>query len=198
MALHEQYIRQAARDGIDLLFLGDSITYYWPRYGARIWNRTYAPMRAAAFGIPGDETQHLLWRIEHGELEGLHPKIVVLMIGTNNLGSGMSAEQTAQGVRVVLRLVRAKLPHARIILMGLLPRYNTPAAEAKIPSTNALIARLADGKTVHYLDATSGFTRADGSIITNDFVDGVHPSERGYQMWASTMKPLLSKLWEKR
>ena len=126
VARHEGFVQQARHDQIDLLFIGDSITDCWrwqaPRYGINIWNKYYAPLHAADFGISGDRTQHVLWRIDHGELDGLHPKVIVLLIGTNNSRDN-SPEQIAEAIKVILDRIQEKCPGSKILLLGVFPRH---------------------------------------------------------------------------
>lgn len=195
LALHKGFVQQVAAGGINLLFIGDSITYYWPINGVNVWDSTYLPKQAAAFGIPGDETEWLLWRIKNGELSGITPKVVVILIGTNNIvNSGKSLADTAHGVQAVVSAVRSASPNSKIILMGILPRNDNAAVEAQIPAVNALIAGDASGNVVNYLDIASSLT-LNGALIGTDFIDGLHPTEQGYQAWATAMNPLLTSLW---
>jgi lysophospholipase L1-like esterase len=118
---HEGFVALAKNGGVDLLFLGDSITDGWRTKGSNVWDRVYAPRRAANFGIGGDRTQHLLWRIDHGELDNLSPKVIVLMIGTNNSNSD-SADEVAEGVEKIIAEIRARCPDSRILLLAIFPR----------------------------------------------------------------------------
>ena len=150
MKLHESFLERAKEGNIDLLFLGDSITQGWANND--VWKRFYAPRNAANFGIGGDRTQHVLWRLEHGEVDGIHPKVVVLMIGTNNSGSN-TAEEIANGVTAIVKSIREKLPETKILLLGVFPRAEKPGSiRDKLAAVNAQIAKLDDGKTVKYLD----------------------------------------------
>src|ERR1700722_18534738 len=145
VARHEGFVREAKHDQIDLLFMGDSITDFWqrkaPRYGINIWNEYYAPLHAADFGISGDRTEHVIWRIDHGELDGLHPKVVVLMIGTNKTRTN-SPEQIAEGIKVILDKIQDKCPNTKILLLGVFPRKtlkDTPAQIEAPDKINAII-----------------------------------------------------------
>jgi lysophospholipase L1-like esterase len=154
MKLHEDFVQIARQGGVDVLFLGDSITDLWrydvlggiPR-GKAVWDRDFAPLHAANFGISGDRTQHVLWRIEHGELDGISPKVVVLLIGTNNTGTEPdgrirnSAPEIIAGVTAIVGEVRARLPGARILLMGVFPRGKIDDPRRRqIAQVNAAIA----------------------------------------------------------
>lgn len=196
---HQVFLQQAQKGGIDLLFLGDSITENWeqPALGSDFWNRYYVPRHAAEFGIGGDQTQNLLWRIEHGEVEGLHPKVVVLLIGTNNLNHN-SVQEIAEGVQAVVNDLRAKLPESRILLLGLLPRETTIDHPNRIKAAmvNTLIAKLDDGKTVRFLDAGSKFVLFDGALNKSVMKDTVHPNAAGYQILVDAIEPVLTEMWK--
>ena len=202
-SLHESFLAQARRGGIDLLFLGDSITagWMWDKGGLNVWNRYYAPRHAAEFGIGYDRTQNVLWRIEHGELDGLRPKVVVLLIGTNNSGyedNGKPRNTTpevVEGVAAVVHEVRVRLPHSKILLLGIFPRgpKNDPIRE-QVHDINAQLAKLDDGKTVKFLDIGAKFLSPDGKLSRDIMPDLLHPNERGYEIWAQSMAPTLDEM----
>jgi lysophospholipase L1-like esterase len=199
--LHQAFLDRARQGAIDLLFLGDSITQGWGDNAT--WKRHYGPRHAANFGIGGDRTQHVLWRIQNGEIEGLAPKVAVLMIGTNNIGSD-SPEQIAEGVRAIVETLRAKLPDTKILLLGVFPRganrsRDQDAAEPdpRVGQINALIAKLDDGKMVKYLDISEVFLK-DGNIPKAIMPDFLHLSSEGYRRWAEAMEPTLWSLMEAR
>ena len=199
---HEAFLTEAKAGGIDLLFLGDSITDFWRNKGLNVWNKFYAPRHAANFGISADRTQHVLWRIEHGELDGLKPKVVVLLIGTNNTGkengSGEIRNTTSEvieGVTAVVNTLRAKLPDSKILLLAIFPRgeKNDPQ-RAQIKEINAAIARLDDGKMVKFLDIGPKFLEPDGTFSKDIMPDLLHPAEKGYQIWADAMESTLAEM----
>jgi len=199
---HEGFVKQAQQGGIDILFLGDSITDGWRNRGANIWNQKYAPRHAANFGIGGDRTQHVLWRIDHGELDGIHPKVVVLMIGTNNTGKERdhqtpcnSVPEAAEGVQAVVNAIRARLPDSKILLLAIFPRGTLDDPQrAQVALINTLIAKLDDGKTVKFLDIGSKFLAADGTLPQSVMPDLLHPDAKGYQIWADAMEPALDEM----
>src|ERR1700733_14534324 len=174
---HEKFMQDKDRlietGGTSLVFIGDSITDYWradPQH--KIFTDYFGPYRPFNIGVAGDETQHVLWRIEHGELDGITPKVTVLLIGTNNLGnSQMSPEETAVGVTSLVQLLRRMLPDTRIILLGIFPRGNRSddPFRALISRTNALIATLDDGEHVFFLDIGAQFLSGDGTL-THDIM----------------------------
>jgi lysophospholipase L1-like esterase len=199
MALHENYVAEAKKGGIDLLFVGDSITERWRQNGKEVWRQFYAPRHAANFGISGDRTQHVLWRLEHGELDGIKPKVVVLLIGTNNTRTGKNGKapntppQIIEGVTAVVDCLRTNLPESRILLLAIFPRGHTDAPERKpIAEVNRSIAGLDDGKQVKFLDIGGSFLEPDGTLSTNIMPDLLHLSPRGYQIWANAMEPTLA------
>jgi lysophospholipase L1-like esterase len=198
---HEAFVTQAKQGGVDILFVGDSITDFWRNRGSNVWNRFYAPRRAANFGISADRTQHVLWRIDHGELDGLHPKVVVLMIGTNNTGKEKngsprnSVPETIQGVVAVVNEIRVKLPDSKILLLAIFPRGNLDDPQrAQVALVNTVIAKLDDGKRVRFLDIGSNFLEADGTLPRSLMPDLLHPNEQGYQIWAEAMEPTLAEM----
>lgn len=191
---HELLKARASQGGVDVLFLGDSITEFWADNA--VWRQHYAPLGAANFGIAGDKTQNVLWRLTDGELDGLQPKVVVLLIGTNDFGQDHdSPDEVARGVTAVLASVRQRLPEARVLLLGIFPRDDASAPPAaQIASANAALARLDDGDRVRFLDLTSVLAGPDGAPRPGLLRDGLHPTEEGYGVWADAMDPLLHGL----
>jgi lysophospholipase L1-like esterase len=189
MDLHQRFIKRAQQGRVDLLFLGDSITQGWNNN--EVWQRHYGPRNAANFGIGGDRTQHVLWRIQNGELEGIEPKVVVLMIGTNNADSA-TAEEIAQGITAIVHELRHRLPKARILLLGVFPRRDKPEAiQENLTAVNAKIAGLDDGSHVKFLDIGKAFLNQDGTISPEVMPDQLHLSRTGYRIWADAMEPTL-------
>jgi lysophospholipase L1-like esterase len=202
IARHEGFVKQAQQGGIDLLFMGDSITDFWRNRGSNVWNTYYAPLHAANFGISADRTQHVLWRIEHGELDGIHPKVVVLMIGTNNTGKEQDHQtirntppQVIEGVTAVVHEIQAKLPETKILLLAIFPRSQRgEPIRDEIKQINLSIAQLDDGKSVTFLDIGPKFLEPDGALSREIMPDLLHPSEKGYKIWAEAMQPTLNRL----
>jgi lysophospholipase L1-like esterase len=199
---HEHFVAQAKQGGIDILFMGDSITDFWRSRGSNVWNQFYAPLHAANFGINGDRTQHVLWRMDNGELDGIHPKVVVLMIGTNNTGKERDKKtprntpsQVIEGVTAVVNDIRTKLPGSKILLLAIFPRGDGgPEQQAQINEINPAIARLADGKIVTFLDIGPKFLDENGILPRTVMPDLLHPNEHGYQIWADAMNPTLDEM----
>jgi lysophospholipase L1-like esterase len=191
-----------------VLFLGDSITDFWRRDdkksgGKKVWDAHVAPLKAANFGISGDRTQHVLWRLENGELEGISPKAIVLMIGTNNTGFERdgktprnSPAEVIEGVTAIVKKLRTALPQAKILLLGIFPRGEKPdhPQRAQIAQINAALAKLGDRKAIHYLDLGPRFLKADGTLPKEFMPDFLHPGELGYEVWADAIKAPLAAL----
>ena len=198
---HEGFLTITKAGGIDILFLGDSITDFWRTRGSNVWNQCYAPRHAANFGISADRTQHVLWRMEHGELDGLKPKVVVLMIGTNNTGVNKDGTirnvipEVIEGVTTVVKGLRAQLPGTKILLLAIFPRGVVDDLQrGQVAVINTVLPKLDDGKMVRFLDIGSKFLEPDGTLPKDIMPDLLHPSERGYQIWADAMEPTLAEM----
>jgi len=203
MSLHKSFVAQAKQDKINLLFLGDSITagWLWTGWGLNVWNKDYAPLHAADFGIGYNRTQNVLWQIDHGELEGIHPKVVVLLIGTNNMGNEdngkprNSLPEIVEGVAAIVEDVRVKLPESKLLLIGVFPRgHKDDSIRAQVKELNSQLAKLAGGKMVRFLDINSKLMAPDGSISENFRPDFLHPKAQGYQIWADAMQGTLDEM----
>jgi lysophospholipase L1-like esterase len=191
MVMHEKNLARGKAGPIDVLFIGDSITFNFSgNLGKEVWAKYYksGPLKVANFGVGGDGTQHVLWRIENGELDGIHPKVVVLMIGTNNIGVYHNApEDILKGETKIVDEIHAKLPQSKLILLGIFPRAT--AYMGKVKAVNEELAKLDDGKMTRYLDIGPKFKLPDD--MTKDMV---HINGAGYQVWAETMQPLLEEM----
>jgi lysophospholipase L1-like esterase len=195
---HQANLDRVKKGNIDLLFVGDSITEGWGNNS--VWQKTYAPMNAANIGIGGDTTENVLWRLENGEVEGISPKVAVLLIGTNNFGlEGHAPDAVAKGVTAVVQTLRKKLPATKILLLAIFPRDEKPTADIrkKIKAVNDTIVKLDDKKTVRFLDIGAKLGNPDGSLSKDVMPDFLHLSEKGYQIWADAMAPLLKELMGK-
>jgi len=193
---HERFLARIKEGPVGLLFLGDSITDAWPGRGKQSWQK-FTPYKPADFGISGDRTEHVLWRITHGELDGIDPKVVVIMIGTNNVGHfpDEKPEWAAEGVKKILATVHQKLPNAKVLLLGVFPRGDKNSdLRSKVEAINAIIAKLADGQKTVYLDIGKTFLDAQGEIPKEIMPDRLHPNEKGYDLWYDAMRPTLEKL----
>jgi lysophospholipase L1-like esterase len=200
LAAHDGFVQQAKQGHIGLLFLGDSITYEWDGKAKSLYHQLYDKYDPAVFAVKGDKTQNLLWRIDKGELDGISPKVVVLMIGANNVGlyGGETEAGVVQGVAKVVDTIREKLPTTKILLMGILPmgEFADNPARQRIRRINTALAALDDGgKTLRILDIGSHFLDINDDLPPSLVPDGVHPTANGYQIWANAMQPALDALW---
>jgi lysophospholipase L1-like esterase len=198
-------VKNLKKGRIDVYFAGDSITRRWratdyPQFLAN-WNKNFRGWNAANFGWGGDTIQNMLWRLQNGELEGAHPKVIVLLAGTNNIGNVPASDAKAagivRGIRALINTMREKAPKATIIVMGILPRNDgarPTAVMSSINKINAKIAKLADGKTVRYLNINDKLADKDGKLFEGMTVDRLHLSLKGYQVWADALRPLLTEL----
>jgi N-acetylglucosamine-6-sulfatase len=193
---HAQFLEIAKKGDIDLLFVGDSITDFWqrpgPRYGQAIWDKYFVPLKAADFGISADRTEHVLFRLQNGELEGFKAKCIVLMIGTNNLdpnGARNTPEDTILGVQAVVAEIRKRQPDAKLLLLGIFPRANKADDPFRplIKQVNTAISKLDDGKSIFYMDIGAKFLAADGTLTPEIMPDYLHPNEKGYEIWAEAI-----------
>lgn len=198
MAFHESNLRRAARMNVDVLFLGDSITQGWGNAGKESWDKNFIPLKAANFGIGGDKTGNVLWRIEHGELDRISPKLVVLMIGVNNLWTGMNTgEEIAGGIRAIVEKLRARLPQAKLLVLGVLPigaKADEPGRLA-VKEINEHAAKLDDGSTVMFADLGSKLVQKNGQLIEGAYLpDNLHLTAKGYEVLANELLPLVTEL----
>ena len=200
---HEANVAEAKKGGIDILFLGDSITdgWRWGNGGSKIWPQLYAPRHGANFGIGYDRIQNVLWRVENGELENISPKVVILLIGTNNTGNEDNSKprnttpEIIEGISNLVRQIQFRLPQTKILLLGIFPRgqKNDPIRE-QVKAVNAGILKLADDDKIKFLDIGDKFLELDGTLPRDLFPDLLHPDEKGYQIWADAMEPTLSQM----
>ena len=194
-ARHAALVDRAKQGRIDILFLGDSITEGW--FGNAVWQAHYAGRNAANFGIGGDTVENVHWRIDHGEVEGIAPKVAVVLIGTNNLGLNEEAPgDVAKRIEAFVRELRAKLPRTKVLLLALFPRGARPdnPERPKVAEVNARIAKLDDGKTVRFLDLGPKLLTNDGVLPKEISPDYLHLSEQGFEAWAEGMEPLLAAM----
>ena len=198
---HQSIVDLMRRRPPELLFLGDSITHFWggepadaKLRGAEVWEKYYGHRRAANLGYGWDRTENVLWRLRHGEIDGIAPKVVVVMIGTNNTGLNTAAE-IATGIGAICDELHIRLPRTRILLLGIFPRGAKPnAGREKLADVNRLIAALDGQRNVTYLDIGAVFLEPDGSIAPEIMNDYLHPTAAGYERWAAAMEPTLRRL----
>jgi len=195
---------QRAKDNpgpCDVVFIGDSITQGWEGAGKNVWAKFYGNRKCLNFGVGGDRTEHVLWRFEHGQLDGLKPKAAVLMIGTNNSNKNKdgteqySELEILEGVQAIVKQIRTRLPDTKLIVLGIFPRYKTFSTQrGKVLQVNQALEKLADNKDIFYIDFGSQLIESDGSITPEMMKDALHPGEKGYQIWAEAIEPKLKEL----
>ena len=190
--------RRAAAAGAAarVIFLGDSLTQSWEQTGRAVWEHYYAARQALNFGIGGDRTQHVLWRVNHGNVDGLSPKVAVVLIGTNNTdGDDNTVGQIADGIAAIVAALRKKLPGTTILLLAILPRGENPSVRrGKVLQVNQVIRQLADGIHVRWLAFGERFVGFDGRISRELMPDYLHLSPQGYALWAEAMEDEMSTL----
>ncbi|NJN39088.1 MAG: GDSL family lipase [Acaryochloridaceae cyanobacterium CSU_3_4] len=186
---HKKHLQQTRKNKINIAFLGDSITQGWGKH-KKLWQKEYGSRGAVNFGIGGDRTQQILWRIDHGLFDHMRPQLVVLNIGVNNLWRGSSSPvRITAGIEKIVDAIQTKSPQTKILLLGIFPtgkQPNTPIRK-RIRAINALVAKLDNGKTIRFLDIGSQFLEADGKISKSVMPDYLHLSRKGYQIWATSM-----------
>jgi lysophospholipase L1-like esterase len=206
MTAHAQLLEKKAKGRIDIYFEGDSITRRWgatdyPHLLAN-WKENFFGWNAANFGWGADTIQNILWRLNNGELDGVNPKVMVLLAGTNNVGrttppGGDDAKvaDITKGLTAVVNTMRAKAPNATLILMAIFPRNDNIAVMQTINRINASLEKLADGRKVRYLDINDRLADKDGKLFPGMMdPDALHPAIKGYQVWADALKPLFTEL----
>jgi lysophospholipase L1-like esterase len=181
---------------VDLLFIGDSITQGWEGAGKDAWDKYYSKRKAVNLGIGGDRTQHVLWRLDHGNIDGISPKLAVLMIGTNNSnGEDNTAEEIGEGIEAIVKKLRAKLPQTKVLVLGIFPRGVTPNPQReKNAKASAISAKSADSQMVTYLDIGDKFLTPDGTLTKEIMPDALHLSPQGYEIWAAAIEPKVQEL----
>jgi lysophospholipase L1-like esterase len=195
---HQKFLETTKAGDIQVAFLGDSITQGWEGAGKQAWDKTFAPLKAGNYGIGGDQTQHVLWRITEGkELDGITPKVAVLMIGTNNFGANKS-EDVALGIEAIVQELRKQKPDIKVLVLGVFPRGAKNAAKdgkiaagdlnPKSAEVNQIISKLDDGKNVFFLDIGKTFLGEDGSLSKEIMPDYLHLSPKGYELWAAAIE----------
>lgn len=194
LLLNERVKQNEGRAGV--IFVGDSITEGWEGNGKQVWAKYYAPRQALNLGIGSDHTQHVLWRLEHGNLDGLKPKAAVVLIGVNNIPADTnSPRQVLEGVTAVVNKLREKLPDTKVLLLGIFPfREDFCAQRGKALQVNQALRKLDDGQHVRFLDIGSQFIQPDGTISKDMMRDYLHLSPTGYRLWAEAIEPELAAM----
>ena len=195
MDRHNSFNERVKQGNADLLLIGDSITQGWEGAGKEVWKEFYEKRNAVNLGIGGDRTQHVLWRLDNGNIDGIKPKLAVLMIGTNNSGTNTS-EQIAEGIKAIVAKLRTKLPETKVLILGIFPRGadSTNKNRQVNEGANAIVAKLADDKHVFYLDIGPKFLAADGTLSKEVMPDLLHLNAASYRTWAESTEPTIKKL----
>ena len=202
---HQQLVQKARQGGIDVYFVGDSIVRRWgaidPQYRPLLenWKTNFFGWNAANFGWGGDRIENILWRLENGELDGVNPKVIVVLAGINNVGrepgGAKQAADITQGLRALLELCQAKAPNATVIMTAIFPRNDSLAVVPTINEINRNLARMGDGKKVRFLDINDQLADKDGRLFPGMMnADQLHPALKAYQVWADALKPALTEL----
>ncbi len=197
MPRHEAIVERAKQGDVDLLMIGDSITHGWESTGKELWAKYYAPRKAINMGFGGDRTEHVLWRLQNGEVDGLSPKLAVLMIGTNNTGHHQDpAQDTARGIRMILGELQTRFPNMKILLLAVFPRGAEKDDPLRILNTeiNELISAYGQSESIHFLTLNELFLEEDGTLPTSIMPDLLHPNEGAYRIWAEAMEPTIQEL----
>lgn len=195
---HEAKLAELKKtDTVDLLMIGDSITHSWENGGKEVWKKYYADRNAFNIGFSGDRTEHVLWRLDHGEVDGISPKLIVMMIGTNNTGHRRDKpEVTAAGIKAILAKLADKLPESKVLLLGVFPRGKTaddPMRKINV-GINEIIKGYADNEKIFFLDVSEKFLADDGQLPKEIMPDMLHPNPKGYEIWAEAIEPMIVKL----
>ncbi|MHC4204299.1 MAG: platelet-activating factor acetylhydrolase IB subunit [Planctomycetota bacterium] len=195
--LRNDAVNERVKQGnVDLLMIGDSITHGWEGGGKKFWDKYYEPRNAVNMGFSGDRTQHVLWRLEHGHLEDITPKLAVIMIGTNNSnGDDNTAEEIAEGIIAICKKLHTECPKMKILILAIFPRGPEPSEQReKNAKASKLASKIADGKMIHYLDINDKFLTEDGFLSKKIMPDYLHPNEAGYKIWAEAIEPKVAEL----
>jgi len=199
---HEQLLEKARKGGIDVYFLGDSIIRRWgatdyPEFLAH-WNSNFFGWNAANFGWGADRIENVLWRVENGELDRVNPKIIVILAGTNNVGTDTGGEAKVEnivlGLKALVKVCQQKATDAVIVLTALFPRNDNMAVMPTIKLINEQLATMADGKRIRYLNVNDKLADEDGKLFEGISKDKLHPGLRGYQIWADGLKPIFTEI----
>jgi len=205
MTAHAQLLEKTQKGKIDVYFEGDSITRRWGAtdYPDLLvhWTRHFFGWNAADFGWGGDKVQNILWRIQNGELDGVHPKVIVLLAGTNDVGNTVpeggdeaKVADITKGLKAILETMRSKAPEATLIVTGIFPRNDNMAVMPTINKINDNLSKLADGKKIRYLNINDRLADGNGRLFDGMMGDKLHPTIKGYEVWAEALKPILTEL----
>ena len=193
---HESFNDRVKQGHVDLLLIGDSITQGWEGAGKDAWEKHYGKRNAVNLGIGGDRTQHVLWRLDHGNVDDISPKLAVLMIGTNNSnGADNTAEEIAAGIDAIVKKLRTKLPQTKVLILAIFPRGEKPNPQRdKNAQASTIVSKLADNQSIYFLDIGEKFLEADGTLPKETMPDFLHLTPKGYEIWADAIEPNVKQL----
>lgn len=197
MERHERTLARLRQGSVDLVFIGDSITQGWEEDGRPVWNMFYQHRHAANLGYNGDQTDNVLWRLQHGELDGITPKLAVVMIGTNNATRREDPpEETAAGIQAILTTLRTRLPDTKILLLAVFPRGLSADDRLRRvnQAVNEQLPAFVDQRQVFFLNLNRRFLDDNGRLPEEMMPDALHPGERGYRVWAEGMEEMVKRL----
>ncbi len=196
MQRHESFNQRAKQGHVDLILIGDSITHGWEGAGKDVWAKYYTKRNAMNLGIGGDRAQHVLWRLDNGNVDGISPKLAVIMIGTNNSnGNDNTAEEIAAGIEAIVKKLREKLPQTKVLILAIFPRGPMPNPQReKNAKASEIAAKIADNKMVYFLDIGGKLLAPDGALTKEIMPDYLHLSPAGYEIWASSIEPMVAQL----
>ncbi|MCE0521590.1 MAG: GDSL-type esterase/lipase family protein [Methylacidiphilales bacterium] len=192
IARFEMNIDKLKNGPYDLVFDGDSITDNWQGPGRDVWRQRYGALKAVDLGIGGDQVQHVTWRLQNGSLEGQNPKLIVVMIGTNN--AGQDPKDVAAGIKMLLDEYKKRCPHAHILLLAVFPRDPSPTSVPRmwVGKVNEIISTYGDDR-ITYMDIGAKFLQPDGTLTSDMMPDFLHPTAKGYAIWADAIQPVVDK-----
>ena len=193
-ARHLAINARAKAGHVDLIYIGDSIVRSWMWDGTPVWDYYYAKRNGMIAGMTGDRTEQVLWRLQNGNIDGISPKLAIVMIGQNN-GPFNTGEEIGAGVAAIVQTLRKKLPETKLLVLAIFPRGEKPTAErAVLAKANEIASKLADGNYVFYMDVNYLLLRPDGSIPASLMPDFEHPNEEGHRVWAAAIEPKVAEL----
>ena len=195
---HQKLVQRARKGDVSIYLLGDSITAHWTSTGRAIWHLDLLPLKSACFGVSADRVENILYRITHGGLPEVGPKLYVLMLGTNNLAQSEANEpaEVVRGIKTVVATIRKRHPSSKILLLSILPNGKDPEHKLRktILATNRQLATLDDGDSIHYADVHDQFLGKDGKWLAGLTSDGTHLTSRGYERPYSLIRKPLHQL----
>lgn len=205
MPRHQGVLDRIHEGNVNIIFIGDSITHRWDTVGKEIWQQYYEPRGAVNMGFGADRTQHVLWRLENGEINGINPKLAVVMIGTNN-SNGNTAEEIADGIMAIVCKLRTDLSQTKVLILSIFPRGSKEERADKTQDgtfnpqwaindcASELASKIADNKMIYFMNINKLFLDDNGTLTRKIMPDLIHPGENGYRLWAEAIEPTIKKL----